>query len=272
MRLRWIVGELSRGRAALSVAALAAVVAGILLTFRVGLVPPSLEGRRYEVMTATVLALVDTPQSQAIDLGDSSGADVGLLSDRANLLAGLVTQAPMTQLIAARASVPARQLVAVPEKRLGKQIDEGPQVLAAATNPDDPRALVVRAKVPILPEGATPIIEITAQAPGRATAERIANATVTALQARVREVAASEDVPATRSVTVSRLSSPRVVAVAHGLSPFGAVLVSLLVFGAGCGAVLLASLLRSNWRRSAELERSPRSIPRPLRPPRLRSR
>jgi hypothetical protein len=60
--------------------------------------------------------------------------------------------------------------------------------------------------------------------------------------------------------------------VAHGLSPFGAVLVSLLVFGAGCGAVLLASLLRSNWRRSAELERSPRSIPRPLRPPRLRSR
>jgi len=180
-----------------------------------------------------------------------------------------VTQAPMTQLIAARANVPARQLVAVPEKRLGKQIDEGPQVLAAAMDPDDPRALVVRAKVPILPEGATPIIEITAQAPGRATAERIANATVTALQARVREVAASEAVPATRSVTVSQLSSPRVVAVAHGLSPFGAVLISLLVFGAGCGAVLFGSLLRSNWRRSAELERSPRSI---LRPPGLRSR
>jgi hypothetical protein len=253
MRLRWIADELWRGRAWLLAAGVAAIVAGILLAFRVSLLPPQLEARRYDVAAATVLAVVDTPQSQAIDLSGSTGVDVQVLSDRAKLLADLVTQAPMTQRIAARAGVPARLLVGVPEKRLGKQIDEGPQVLGAAVDPDDRRAFVVRAKVPILLEGATPIIEITTRAPDRARAARLADATVAAMQARVREVASAERIPEPRAITVRQLSSPRLTAVAHGLGAAGAMLAALLVFGAGCGAVLLGSLLRSNWRRSAEL-------------------
>lgn len=269
MALRWIADELWRNRAWLAAAAVAAIVVGILLAFRVSVIPPQLEARRYDVTSATVLAIVDTPQSQAIDLSGSTGVDVQVLSDRAKLLADLVTQAPMTQRIAARAGVPRRLLVGVPEKRLGKQIDEGPQVLGAAVDPDDRRAFVVRAKVPVLLEGATPIIEITAQAPSRRSAARLANAAVAAMRARVREVAEIQRIPPARAITVRQLSSPRITAVAHGFGVAGAMLAALLVFGAGCGAVLLGSLLRSSWRRSAELTGPQGPFNGPLRPPGL---
>jgi hypothetical protein len=261
MRLRSITGELWQARIVLSLFAVAGSFVGILLAFHVGLLPPKLEARRYEVMTATVMALIDTPRSQTIDLSGSSGADVGILADRANLLASLVTQAPLTREIAAQAGVPARLLVGVPEKRLGRPIDEGPKVLGAAVSADDKRAYVLHAKVPLVPEGATPIIEIQAQAPDRAGASRLANATVIALRARVRDVAAAQAVPPSRAITVTQLSSPRLAAVAHGFGPIAVGVATVFFLMLGCGGVLFASLLRSNWRRSGELARGQRSWP-----------
>jgi hypothetical protein len=217
--------------------------------------PPRLEPRRHEVTTATVLALVDAARSQAVDLNGTPGAEISVLADRASLLASLVTRAPMTQQIAVQAGVPPALLVGVPEKRLGRRLDDGPQVLGAAVNADDPRAYVVRAKVPILDEGATPIIQILTQAPTRLAAARLANATVAALKARIEAVADTQGVPRGRSLTVTQLSSPRIATVERGLGMRLAAMAALVVFLLGCGAILLASSLRSAWRRAGDLQR-----------------
>ena len=63
-----------------------------MTAYRISLAPPKLESRQYHVGVASARVLVDTPDSQVVDL-NPKGADA--LSSRASLLANLMASSPV---------------------------------------------------------------------------------------------------------------------------------------------------------------------------------
>ena len=85
MELVTILRELWRLRVLVLGIALLAMLVGMALAFRL----PSLESRKYEVGVATASVLVDTPNSQVIEVAPK-GSDT--LAMRASLLANLMAE------------------------------------------------------------------------------------------------------------------------------------------------------------------------------------
>src|SRR4051812_42369202 len=103
MELVAILRLLWRRRAVVAALAVVAVVVGLSAAYRIG--PGGLESRQHDVGIGSVTALVDTPSSLVVDLGGDTGADIGTLSARANLLASLMTSSPIKDEIARRARI-----------------------------------------------------------------------------------------------------------------------------------------------------------------------
>jgi capsular polysaccharide biosynthesis protein len=254
MELVAMLRVLWRHRMLVVVAALIAVLVGLTVAYRVGL-PPKLESRQYTVGVASLTALVDTPSSQVVDLGGKTGADIGTLSARASLLASLMTSSPIKDEIASRAGVAPDRLIAVsPAAAPGA----GGRGDAAAAGPpaktNDPKAIILRAKIPNLESGDVPIISVTTQAPDADHARRLANESIAVLQAHLKTVAGIDKVPDARRVVVRQLGQARAATVSRGPAKIMGLVAVVVVFGFGCLAILGIFALVNGWRRAAELE------------------
>ncbi|HWK28781.1 MAG TPA: hypothetical protein VNS09_19630, partial [Solirubrobacter sp.] len=170
-----ILRQLWRFRFLVIVVALVSVFAGLAVTFKL----PSTESRKYEVGVATARLLLDTPASQVVDVAPK-GSDV--LGARATLLANLMVDGEIKTAIARQAGVS-------PAKLAG--LNDSAQV--AATAPLDPRGFQIGTKVLTATGGdSLPIIEVDAQAPTAAGAEKLANAAITGLRSYLDAKAVAE--------------------------------------------------------------------------------
>jgi hypothetical protein len=230
-----------------------AVMAGILMAFKVGLaLPPTFQGRQYEVGVASAGVLVDSPSSQVIDLGGGgqSRADIVSLSARARLLANLMATSPLKDQIARRAQVPPDALIAsAPTDGLAAKpspLSTGESRVKAS----DPDARVLTVYVNEL----LPIITADAQAPTPTAAAVISSAAVTELNLYLKSVAAADKVPDARQLVVKPLGPAQSATVQRGPRKLFAIIAFLFVFGLWCGGIVFVSGLVRGWRDTTAAE------------------
>ena len=231
-----ILRELWQRRIYVGVAAGLAILVGVMLAYRLSLPP---ETRQYDVGIATTHILVDTPQSQVVDVSPKGS---GSLGSRANLLANLMTEGDVKAAIARRAGLRPNQLLAGVDTGTGLPPD-----VASAAGSRDVHLLTTRpesnsAGVPL------PIIELDAQAPDPASASRLASAAVAGLRSYLDSRAASENVSAAHRLDVRGLGEPQVTDAVRGPRHLVALGAAVFVFLLGCAAILIAPAIARTWR------------------------
>jgi len=233
MEVVLVLRELWRRRLIVLAIGLLALLAGSAVAFRL----PSLESRKYEVGVATAGVLVDTPNSQVVEVAPKGSDTLGV---RANLIASLMAEGDLKGSIARRAGLPPDEL---------EGVSESSTALAAETEPAPTSAHVLTTRVAVTPGGdRLPIIEIDAQAPDAARAGKIVEAAVEGLREYLDSKAASEQIEEGQRLRVGGLGSPQARTVVRGPGNMLAVLVVIVVFGVGCAMLLAVVALIEGWR------------------------
>src|SRR5215218_2360460 len=241
MQLIVILRELWRHRWLVMLSGLIAVTIGVLMAYKVS--PPiKLQTRAYTVGIASTTAMLDTPSSQVVDLGDeddSVAASAGSLPGRAALLANVLTMSPLKEQIARTAGIDPRTLIAgspAPNSALPL-----PSVGAISPKSRDASFLTVTTY-----EG-LPILGVNVTAPDERTALRLSDGAIKVLLNHLASLAKADGVPANRRLVVKQLGQPRVAAAQHGPSRRLAAVVVVLIFGLLCMAILSVSWIRTRW-------------------------
>ncbi len=248
MQIITIMRELVRLRVLTGIAALCAVLAGLLITFRYE-PPTKFQSRQYDVGVASATALVDTPSSQVVDLGGETGKDVGSLTARATLLASLMTSAPLKDEIAKAAGVNPRLLVTPgPEASGPGASSAAAPVSDSSVKLGDRRAYVLKASVPVLQDSQIPVIAISTQAPDATAAARLANQSVAVLKRHLDTVAGSESVPIDRRLVIKQLGPAAAATERKGPGMVLGIIGMILVFGLGIATILGGSWFVRTWR------------------------
>ena len=238
MELVTTLRELWRLRVVVLIVALVALFAGLAIAFRL----PSLDSRKYEVGIASARMLVDTPNSQVVEVAPK-GSD--MLGVRANLIANLMAEGDVKAAIAQRAGVDPEKLTGIAESA------ETPQTAKPGAD-----AYVLTTRVLATPTGDhLPIIELETQAPDAARAAKLADAAVTGLRDYLDSKAANEQVPDANRLIVSGLGASQAADVVRGDRRFLAIAAALFLFLGGCGAVLLVVSLIRGWHIAVEWEK-----------------
>jgi hypothetical protein len=246
MELVTILRELWRHRLLVIAGALLAISLGTIAAYRVSLAPPALHSRQFHVGLASTHLLIDTPDSQVVDL-DPAGADA--LGTRTALLANLMVSAPVRTIIAQDAGLSPDQLLATTPSTTGMAV---PTLLSqrAAAGLSSPEAYILTVNV----EGNLPIISIQAQAPNAKAATRLADAATSGLRKYLSTVAATQQIPSSRKFVVRPMGADVAGEVVRGPRRLMAVIIVLFVFGFVCTAIVLTSGLARGWRQAAAWE------------------
>lgn len=248
--------ELWHRRSLVAVGIAIALAGGLAMSYRVSLdFPPKLTSRQYDTGLAAVEVLVDSPQSQAVDLGDGDpeddGAtiDIAALNTRARLLANLTATRPLSDRIASTAGVRPDTLIVIPPPS-----DElGPRVKPATGTTvelGDRDANVLNLYV----DETLPIITIRVQARDAVSAGSLASASVSELAGYLRSAVSAGSVPDARQIEASALGPARSATVVRGPRRLFAVLVCLLILGSWCVGMIMFPRLVRTWGHAARLE------------------
>jgi hypothetical protein len=238
-----ILRQLWRHRVATLLIAVVSVVAGVLVVYKVS--ASGLESRTYEVGIASARILVDTPESQVVDVSPKGSDTLGI---RANLLANLMVDGVVKTAIAKRAGLAPSQFYGVAESATDA---------AADTSPKNPRkAMILSTKVLMTPDGdRMPIIEIETQAPDTEGAKRLADASISGLSDYLNSKAAEDNVADARRLRVSGLGVAQAHMAPRGPRKVFGLAAALLLFGLGCTIMLGGSRLRQAFRAAGADER-----------------
>jgi len=237
-----ILRELWHRRAlVLLVFGLAAAVA-VMVAFRISL-PPKLESRKYVVGISTARVLIDTPNSQVVEVAPN-GSDT--LGSRASLLASLMVDGVVKSAIAERAGLRPEQLIAVSESGAeGSAPAKAPSRLASA----------LTTKVITNSSGdQLPIIDVEAQAPDAQRAARLANAAVSGLRAYLDSKAGLQRIPEAKRLQVTGLGASQAANVVRGSRDVLAIIAFIVIFAAGCATILVVFALARDWREASQDE------------------
>jgi len=247
MRLRELWGH----RLGLMVSLAIALFAAFWSIEKVSLFPPGVESRNLETASASTRVLVDMPKSLALDLSVQV-IDIESLTNRALLVGNLIGSAPVRHAISERVGVPPDRLeISAPITR------EWPRAMQQAgtkrstgdilKSPDQYR-INVRANPTV------PVLEITAQAPTAAAAERLADGAVLGTQDYLNELAVEQNISDSKQVMLEQLGSAKGGVINEGVSVKVAVLSFLLAFSASCLGVLALARIRRGWSTGAPPE------------------
>jgi hypothetical protein len=225
------------------------VLIGLLLAYSPGIPPKS---RQYQVAVATSSILVDTSNSQVVDVG-GRGPDLPTLASRANLLGNLMTVGPLENAIAKSAGVAPADLVVVPPANA-----ETPGVAPTPVGTSQGRK-VPDAEATILTlstDDTLPILHLVAQAPDPATAGKLSAATLVQLRKYLGSVAATQDIPAAHQLVVRQFGTSLVGTTTRGLPRSLALAATIILALLGCGAIVGGSWFIRSWRQIEEAERN----------------
>jgi hypothetical protein len=241
-----ILRDLWRLRLCVAVVCVLAVLAGMLVLYKPSFPP---KPRRYDVGVATAQILVDTPQSQLVQV---SPAGLLLLSEQANVIATLMVDGTIKSEIAQRAGIPADELAGVTSAAI-EQSSSGPLPVSV---PPGPHSFTLATQLLTTNSGdALPIIAVNAQAPDSAGAARLANAAISGLRAYLSSKAALARIPGADRLQVSAYGPPQVVTQTRGPSSAIAFVVVIAVLLLGCAAILAALALVRGWRAASAREK-----------------
>jgi hypothetical protein len=236
-----------RGRLFVALGLVVSVALGIVVAYKVTPgIPPKLESRQYTVALGTVNVLVDTPDSQVIDLSPSGADAVGT---RASLLASLISTSPIKNAISARVGIPANRLVVL-----------GPQAGGGAAPPTGAAAAVTQSGreakiISIRTDSSLPVISIDTQGQNAAEATRLADGAAAGLQDYLRTVVKSQKVPTSRRLVLRQLGAPEIgISVRGPRKAYGAVLAVFLLILFCAAVVILPGIVRA-LRAAAEDEK-----------------
>lgn len=251
MELAGIFRELYRLRRFVAVGAAIALFASLSTVYNVSLLPPSLHSKSLDVGAASTRVLIDTPRSKIVDLG-SETTDFTTLATRANLLANLMTSAPVKTAVAREAGVPARLVVA-----------DAPiiaNVPRAGTDPgSEQRANDVVAesnlhRLKLIPNPELPIISIYAQGPTAKAAGELANGSVRALKRYLKTVAAQQSIKDADQLVVTQLGVATGGTVNENVDITLALMVFVAVLTLICLLILVAGSVVRGWREIESVE------------------
>jgi len=248
--------ELWRHRYSVGLGLAYALTVIILMSYRVTFgLPPKIESRQYDAGIAATDVLVDSPNSQVVDVGggsaDVEGATIDLvgLSTRARLLASLMSSSPLKDRIAAAAGIKAGKLIVIAPTG----DDLAPRVTPAtntSVKPGDRDANVLGLFV----DETLPILTMRVQAPDAVSAERLATSAVSELGVYLKAVASDDNVPDARQLVVEPLGKATSGTVVKGPRRLFAILVGLLVLAIWCAGTVMFPRLVSMWRDAARAE------------------
>jgi hypothetical protein len=243
-----VLRGLWRHRILVVLSAALAVGVALILAFKVSL-PFTFQSRSYEVGIASTTALVDTPTSQVVDLGDSNDNSAGALTGRAALIASLLSTSPLKDEIAKKAGIAPDTLIAgAPGATTPSGETNAP---VGSISPKDRRASFLD----VQPSEGLPILMVAVQAPDVATASRLSNGAIEVLQTHLSSLAGVDGVPAGRRLVVKQLGAARVGAAQRGPSRVLAAVAGIFLFTLVCAAILVVEWLARNWKRAEALER-----------------
>jgi hypothetical protein len=256
MRPVAILRELWRFRRAVRLGIVVALVGGLLISYSVSLdIPPKLESRQYKAGVAAADVLVDSPNSQVVDVGgapsDVEGAaiDIGGLSMRARLLASLMSSSPLKDRIARAAGIRPDMLIVVAPTG----DDLAPRATPATTTkvkPGDRDANVMNLYV----DETLPIITMRVQAPTATTARRLAGSALPELRGFLKTVASERSIDDARQLVVSQMGPATAATVVKGPSKAVGIAVGILIFALWCAATLIIPRFSKTWTDAARLE------------------
>lgn len=246
-----ILRDLWRRRLLVVAGGLLALAIGVLLAFHY--TPPlKLQSRAYSVGIASTTALLDTPSSQVVDLGDQTDAaanQAGTLPGRAALIASVLTTSPLKDEIAKQAGIDPRTLIAgapAPGSTL-------PIAPIGSLSINDRRASLLTVTAT---EG-LPMLAVDVTAPDEQTAARLSNGAIKVLQQHLDTLATAGGVPVNRRLVVKQLGAAREATSKRGPSRKIAAIVSILLFGMVCGSIIAFGWFAKRWRQSEGLELFP---------------
>lgn len=248
MRFGMHLRELWRLRLGVAACLLLAVLVTVPILYRVSLSPPALTPRTVEMATASTHVLVDTPKSTVLDLTVDT-YDFESLSNRAALIGNVMASAPVRASIAKRAGLPPDVVQAAtpltpefPRPRANSQNEKHAKDILKS---NDQYRLSIQANPTV------PILDVFAQAPTAASAEKLANAAVEGLRMYMKGLAAEQDVDADRQVTLKQLGPAEGEVINGGVRQQIAGLAFVIVFALLCAALLAISRGRRGWKAAA---------------------
>lgn len=232
--------ELWRRRIYVAAGLALALLVGALMVFKVS--PSGIESRQYYVGVASARILVDTPDSQVVDL-DPRGAEV--LAARASLLANVLATGPVKTMVAQSADVPVDRFAAVARSAVDPTAPAPAGEGAAPRVPKDGYSLISDA------DETLPIISIDTQAPTAKQAAALADGTVVGLRAYLKSVASRQEIPGARQIVVTQMGPAQTATVLRGPRRLAAFAAVIVIFLLSCAAILAAAGLTRTWRRAA---------------------
>jgi len=240
-----ILRDLWQRRRLVALFGVVALLIGVSMAYRPGLPPKS---RSYHVGEAHLQILVDTPDSQVVDLGSDNPAAIG---SRAGLIATLMVGGDVKQAIAGAARLKPQQLIAISSSSVGPTTTTAAQL-------KNPRAFVLKTSVVSTDVGSQlPIIQIDTQAPDPQRAADLANAAAAGLKSYLDARASSEAVPESKRLQVRSVGVAQAHDAVKGSGKFMAAVITIFVFSLLCGFMLLLLALARGWRAVEQREVGP---------------
>jgi ABC-type Na+ efflux pump permease subunit len=196
-------------------------------------------GRGYTVQQASTDILLDTPRSQAVDVGtggqQNTVPEIDTLTTRARLLGNLMASGPIEAAIARHAGVSPDRLVVVPP-RDADAVDPSP-IVQGSEDSDAADAVALT----VTTDSSLPILHVVTQAPDAATADALATGAVKELKDYLESIASSDAIPDAQRVSAHEIGFHSPVPQSRGPGPAVGVLVALLTLIVGSTVIVLVS-------------------------------
>jgi hypothetical protein len=250
---RSLSGPLPRG-AGIALCAAIALVAAVLSVCTVSLLPPGVHGRRLQIAGASALVVVDRPQPLVSDQLATDG-DYQTLQKRAVLLGELMTSPPAMRHVARLAGIDRREIATV--TRVTANVQSVLTEPGSERRASDIRDSTKPYRLEVQPHPVLPGLNVYAQAPTVAEAQRLADSAVPGLIEYEHGLAARERVSPSQLLRVEQVGAARGAIV----NPTNAVMIAGLTFlfaFAICAAVLavVTRLRRDGGLRASSRARS----------------
>ena len=253
--------ELFRLRIGVTICLLLATYAALTASYKVSLLPPSLEPRDVEIASATSEVLVDTPLSTAVDLRQGS-TDIEAMTKRATLLGNVIATPPVVEFIAKRAGVDPSQIIAQ-----APLTADFPRPVAEPGQERSSRDLLkIREeyRINVQVDPSVPVLRIISQAPSAKGADVLANAAVDGLQDYLDDVASTQGTEPKDRVRLEPLGRAQGSVINAGVRVQLSLVAFFVVFGLSAAAAVFLSRVRLGWRQAREEEDDdPRFVPAP---------
>jgi hypothetical protein len=242
-----------RRRTVLAVAACAflGLAAAVLGLYSVSLQPPGLKARDLGEAGASTRVLLD-PERSAITNRHTVTTDFESLSKRGSLLGQLMASMPVREHIARRAGLPVDDISAV--ARITANVPSTLIEPDSEQRADEIRQSRKPYRLDIQPRPSVPVIDVYAQAPTPAEAERLADGAVAGLGDYIRAIADEQGTDPAAGVLLHQLGPARGTVINGSARLIIGGLTFLLVFTTAGGLYLAATRARRGWKAQAATE------------------